>query len=260
MLDRIVAARRARLDDAMKRVPLAELMTQCRALPPSRDFGSALTRAPFAIIAEIKKGSPSRGIFDPDLDHVSIARRYSMGGADAISVVTEPDFFYGALEWLQHVRSAVTMPLLRKDFVISEYQVWESRAAGADAILLILAIIDDQAARQLLNAAHDAGLQVLVEVHDESEARRACDLDVDIVGVNNRDLSTFEISLETSERLYALLPAASTKVSESGIFTRNDCQRLHDAGYDAFLVGEALVTAPDSVAALRALRGEHVAR
>lgn len=260
ILDRIVAARRDKLEDAMKHVPLDELRARCDQLPPARDFKAALMREPYAIIAEIKKASPSRGILDPKLDPPSVARRFAEGGADAISVVTEPDFFHGALEWLERVRAVASAPVLRKDFICSEYQVWESRAAGADAILLILAILDDRAARQLLNTVHDTGLQALVEVHDETEASRASNLGVDIVGVNNRDLQTFEVSLETSERVFGSLPAGAFKVSESGIFTHKDCERLHGAGYDAFLVGEALVTAPDSAAALRALRGEHVAR
>jgi indole-3-glycerol phosphate synthase len=260
ILDRIVAQRLLRLADAMLAVPVTELEKRCAALPAPRDFKTALRHNRYGIIAEIKKGSPSRGMFDPKLDPTDVARSYERGGADAISIVTEPDFFHGALKWLQHVRAATAVPLLRKDFVFCEYQVWETRAAGADAILLILSILDDQNARQLIGLARQVGLYVLVEVHDEIEAKRACDLGAEIVGVNNRDLKTFDISLETSARLFSHLPPNAVKVSESGILTHADCERLRTVGYNAFLVGEALMTAPDVGAALRALRGEHAAR
>jgi indole-3-glycerol phosphate synthase len=254
ILERILAARRARVAAASARVPESELRQRAQEAAGVRNFAAALRRSPYALIAEVKKGSPSRGVFQVDLDPVERARRYRDGGADALSVVVEPDFFFGDSAWLARIREAVDCPLLQKDFFFSTWQVWEARARGADAILIILAMIGDEEAATLLATAREAGLAALVEVHNEAEARRAASLGATLVGVNNRDLSSFEVSLDTSLRLAASLPAWSLRVSESGIRTADDCRRLAAAGYDAFLVGEALVTAADPAAALKGLR------
>jgi indole-3-glycerol phosphate synthase len=255
ILEQIVAARKVRVQAAEKALPLAQLLRRAEAMPPVRDFVSALRENPPAIIAEVKKGSPSRGLFKIGFDPKALAQAYASGGAAALSVVTEPDFFWGDLAWIAGLHASTSLPILRKDFVFSPYQVWESRAAGADALLLILAMLTDQEASLLVLEAKSAGLQCLVEVHDEVEARRAVLLQPDMVGVNNRDLGTFAVALETSERLATLLPSGSLRVAESGISTQSDCSRLAAHGYGAFLVGEALVTDPDPAARIRALRG-----
>ena len=254
ILDRIFAARRLAVAKAEQVCSLSEMRARAMAAEPARDFAAAISSYPFGLISEIKKGSPSRGVFDDNLDPLAIAAAYHAGGTSAISVVTEPEFFYGSLEWLNQIRRTVPQPLLRKDFIFSPYQMWEARAAGADAVLLILAMLEDHTAAELMATAAEAGLKCLVEVHDETEARRASALDVELVGVNNRDLNTFTVSLETSEQLIEHLPAAAIKVSESGIFTRSDCTRLSEVGYDAFLIGEALVTAANPTAKLCELR------
>lgn len=255
ILARILAARRRRVEKAMAHTPESELRRRAAACAPARDFAASLRRPPYALIAEIKKRSPSRGMLRADLDPAALAGKYARGGATALSVVTEPDFFDGDSAWLSKIREAVTCPLLQKDFFFSPWQVWESRVLGADAILVILAMIDDGAAGALLEAAAEAGMQALVEVHDESEAARAARLGARIVGVNNRNLATFQVALEVSERLAAHLPSDAIKVSESGIGSAQDCRRLSAAGYQAFLVGEALVTSADPEGLLCAMRG-----
>jgi indole-3-glycerol phosphate synthase len=254
ILQRILAARQGRVAAAMKTTSEAELRRRAELLEPARDFAAALGRAPYALVAEVKKGSPSRGILREGLNAAALAESYLAGGADALSVVVEPDYFYGDADWLAAIRQRVDCPLLQKDFFFSPYQVWEARALGADAILIILAMIGDDDAALLLATAGQAGLQVLVEVHDEAEAARAAGLGAKIVGVNNRDLATFEVRLETSLHLARKLPANALRVSESGIRSADDCRRLAAAGYGAFLIGEALVTAADPRAALKELR------
>ena len=255
ILERILATRRQRVERAMAETPEAELRRRAGDSPPVRDFAGVLCVPPYALIAEIKKGSPSRGIMRADLEPVALAQQYEHGGAAALSVVTEPDFFSGDPTWLTEIRKAVACPLLQKDFFFSPWQVWEARARGADAILVILAMVDLETAAALLDSAREAGMHALVEVHDDREAARATELGAGIVGVNNRDLATFEVTLETSERLASHLPPNAIKVSESGIRSLDDCRRLHAAGFRAFLVGEALVTSGHPGAALRAMRG-----
>jgi indole-3-glycerol phosphate synthase len=260
ILQRIFEARRASVADAESRVSLETLREESGRRDEVRDFAGALRRPPYGIVAEIKRMSPSRGVLRDDFDPTQLADAYRRGRATAISVVTEPDFFGGSLSWLAEVRRLATCPILRKDFIFSEYQVWESRAAGADAILLILAMLDDPTARTLQDAACRAGLQVLVEIHDVAEAERATALGAEIVGVNNRDLTTFDVSLETSRRLAPRLSDAAVRVSESGIFTAADCAQLSDCGFHAFLIGEALVVAPDPAERLAAMWETRAAR
>ncbi len=255
ILEEIFAARRQRVSEAQSQVSLATLKARAREAQPARDFVKALADPGLALIAEVKKASPSKGVLSTRFDPVALATAYAAGGAAAISVVTEPDFFQGELEWLRTIRTSCPCPLLRKDFIFSPYQVWESRAAGADAILLILAMLNDDDLKTLVAEAKTAGLACLLEVHDEAEAERAARLHPVLVGVNNRDLQTFDVRIETSEKLVPLLPLGSLWVSESGIFTHEDCVRLAKRGFKAFLVGEALVTDSDPTARLRALRG-----
>lgn len=255
ILEQIYAARLERVREAEATVPLSALKSQAASRPRAYDFAGALRSSMPAMIAEVKKGSPSKGVFHERFDPLALAQSYAAGGAAALSVVTEPDFFWGRLEWVGLIRQALELPILRKDFLFSEYQVWESRAAGADAILLILAMLSDHDASRLMKEADQAGLQCLVEVHNESEADRACKLNATLVGVNNRDLRSFEVNLQTSEKLASRLPSGAVRVAESGITSHADCVRLAACGYQAFLVGETLVTASDPAAQLRSLRG-----
>ena len=256
ILEEIFAARRISVAAAELTTPLDLLRERAGDLPSARDFRGALQASPFALIAEVKKGSPSRGVFREDFNPVALAEAYAEGGASAISIVTEPDFFWGSLEWLSTIREAVPCPLLRKDFTFSEYQVWEARAHGADAILLILAMLTDSEAAMLLQSADDAGVHALVEVHNKSEASRAGKLGAKIIGVNNRNLSTFDVSLDVSKSLTDALPAEAVKVSESGIHTFEDCRALSALGYHAFLVGEALIESANPAAAVEKFRGQ----
>lgn len=219
-----------------------------------RGFRHALSLRP-AIIAEVKKASPSRGLLSASFDPVAIASAYESGGAAALSVLTDGEYFQGSLADLTAARQATRLPVLRKDFLLDETQIAEAYAAGADAILLIAAILDVAALRRLREFAERLGLDVLVEAHDEAELDRAIESGATLLGVNNRDLHTFEVSLETSLRLARRMPPGALAVSESGIHTREDVHRLLDAGYSAFLVGEHLMKSPDPAAAIRELRG-----
>jgi len=206
------------------------------------------------VIAECKRRSPSRGVLAPQYDPVAIARHYEAGGAVAISVLTEPTFFDGALGHLTAVRAAVSLPLLRKDFVVDDYQLLEARAAGADAVLLIVAALDQPKLVALREKAAALGLAALVEVHDEEELSRAIDCGARLIGVNNRNLRTLAVDVEASDRLAARMPAHVVGVSESGLQTRADLERLAAVGYKAFLIGERFMTAPDPAKAIQELK------
>jgi indole-3-glycerol phosphate synthase len=219
-----------------------------------RDFKAALTAHPPAIIAEIKKASPSKGLLCPDFNPGAQARAYFAGGAAALSVLTDRDFFQGSLSDLKMARSTAMVPVLRKDFTIDELDIIEAAGAGADAILLIAALLDRPQLEAFRQLAAEFGMAALVEVHDEPELDRALESGAEILGVNNRDLRTFAVSLETSERLAAMIPAGVVKVAESGIHSPGDVQRLRAAGFHAFLVGEHLMKSGDPAASLRALR------
>ena len=249
--------------DHKRRVELPKLPPVDRAvlsaLGPCRGFTKALRREagkPIEVIAESKKGSPSKGIFTEDYDPVRNAFHYQHGGAAAMSVLTDERFFFGHLDHLIAVRKAVELPLIRKDFVVDERQIFEARLVGADAILLIVACLEPGLLRDLYGFAKEIGLDVLVEVHNAEEAATALQIEADTIGVNNRNLHTFEVSLETTfELLPALIGGDRVVVSESGIVERSDCARLEEAGVDAILVGETLMRAGDPSAALRGLRG-----
>jgi indole-3-glycerol phosphate synthase len=250
ILDTIVAQKKkeaALLPPASLTASMQKLLA---ARLPTLDFFSALQlHGPVALIAEVKKASPSAGIICPDFDPVRIAREYEAAGAACLSVLTDEKFFQGSLRNLREVRSAARLPLLRKDFIIDERQIWESITYGADAILLIVRILDDATLKHLQGVAAGAGLTVLVEVHDEAELDRALAAGARLIGVNNRDLDTFKVDLGTTERLAAKLPKDILLVAESGIHTRADVTRVARAGAGAILVGEALMKSPAGIAA-----------
>jgi len=220
-----------------------------------RSFRSALIGDGIAVIAEIKRRSPSAGVISTDMDPVAHARAYERGGANAISVVTEPDFFNGSLDDLMAVREAVSIPVLRKDFTRNGAQIWEARAAGADAVLLIVATLDDTTFRDLVGVAGDVGVDAIVEAHSLDEVRRATAAGASIIGVNNRDLTTFVTDLAVAESVAAALPSSVTTIAESGVSDPEGARRMRVAGYDAILVGEALVRHPDPAAFVAVLKG-----
>jgi len=257
ILDKIVAYKKEELAAAKARVPPSKLDQLVCAAPPLRDFFAALSRKwaaqEPALIAEVKKASPSKGLIRADFDPAAIASAYERGGAACLSVLTDGPSFKGSAEVLIAARGAVSLPVLRKDFMIDPYQVDEARAMGADCILIIMACTPDGLASELSAAARDRGMAALVEVHNEAELERALVLDTKLIGVNNRDLNSFETRLETTERLARLIPPGRTIVSESGIFTPADIERLTRAGAKAFLVGESLMRHKDVESATRTL-------
>jgi indole-3-glycerol phosphate synthase len=218
-----------------------------------RDFAAALRAKRPAIISEIKKASPSKGLLVENFQPAELARQYEMGGAAALSVLTDREFFQGSLDDLRTARAACTLPVIRKDFTLADYHVLEAAAVGADAILLIVAILDDAELRSLRELAAEFGMAALVEAHNAQELERAVRSDARLIGINNRDLNTFRVSLDTSVALAQGIPDGVIKISESGIFNADDIHRLMDAGYDAFLVGEHLVKSGDAAQALREL-------
>ena len=250
IVDDIVRDKRADVSQAKAIAPLAQLQQRPLFRMPRRHFRAALERHPRAIIAEVKKASPSRGVIRPDFDPVRIARMYAGAGAAAISVLTEERYFQGHLEHLAAIRGAVDVPLLRKDFVFDAYQLYEARAFGADAVLLIVAILADSELQELLWLAGELNLAALVEVHDHPELERAACSGARLIGINNRDLRTFHTSLAVTEDLLPSVPADAFVVAESGIETTADLERLERLGVTAFLIGETLMRAPDPGARL----------
>jgi indole-3-glycerol phosphate synthase len=259
-LQRIVARTRAELADRRVAVPLAQLEAEAAAraaADPPRPFAAALARASgtVSVIAEHKRRSPSAGTIREDLEIEDVVGAYERAGAAALSVLTEQVGFGGTLDDLRRARAAATLPILRKDFVVDPYQVAESMAAGADAILLIVAALEPDELAALYAQAQACGLGVLVEVHDARELSRAAQLRPEVIGINNRDLTTLQVDIERTHELLGGVPAGTTVVSESGLRTRADLERLAAAGVDAVLVGEALMRAPDVEAACRELAG-----
>jgi indole-3-glycerol phosphate synthase len=254
ILGRIVEARREAIAHRKRVLPLVALKIAVEKIArPPRDFAAALTQPGLNVIAELKKASPSRGVLREDYRPASLAQSLEKAGAAALSVLTEEEFFQGSLAHLKEARKAVELPILRKDFLLDSWQVWEARAAEADSFLLIAALLDDAALRGLLELGRDMGMEALVEVHDRAELSRALGARARIIGVNNRDLATFQVRLETSLELVEAIPEDCIAVSESGIRAHDDLERLQRAGFDAFLVGEHLMTWPDPGQALRAL-------
>ncbi|MHB8772734.1 MAG: indole-3-glycerol phosphate synthase TrpC [Syntrophales bacterium] len=254
ILDEIIAVKRCEVADGKRATPLDALEARIGALPLTRDFRQALAGAPGAIIAEVKRRSPSRGVIRLDFDPVRIAGEYEANGAAAVSVLTDASFFGGSNGDLSAVKGAISLPVLRKEFIIDPWQIHETRAIGADALLLIAAVLGEQELREYRELAASLGLAALVEVHDRRELEAALASGAEIVGINNRDLRTFVTDIGTSAALAPLVPADRIVVSESGIRSRQEIETLIQAGVRAFLIGETLVAAPDSGAALRELR------
>jgi indole-3-glycerol phosphate synthase len=255
ILARIVAQKRTALDEIRARRVELERAAQARAEHASatRDFRAALISEPPAIIAEVKKASPSRGVLTGQFDPAGIARAYASGGAAALSVLTDREFFCGCLEDLEAARAAVNIPVLRKDFTIDAYHVHEAAAHGADAILLIAAILTEKEMRDFRELAEHYGMAALVEIHDEDELKPALASGARVIGVNNRNLHTFQVDLAVSLDLAGKIPNHVIKVAESGIHSRHEIARLRAAGYQAFLVGEHLMKSGDPAQALREL-------
>jgi indole-3-glycerol phosphate synthase len=260
ILDTILAHKQVEVERQRAKIPQAALEERIERQPPARDFAAALRQqGRVSLIAEVKKASPSRGVLLPSFDHLALARTYAENGAAAISVLTDVRFFQGSLKFLEGIKQAgIALPLLRKDFLLDAYQVYEARAYGADALLLIVAALDDATLSALLELTQQLGMAALVEVHTEAEMRRALALGAQIIGVNNRNLHTFSTERAITAQLAQLLPGGSQRpllVSESGIFSPAHVSEVQGYGADAILVGEALVTAPDIGAKVREIVG-----
>lgn len=259
ILDQILAQTQADLDERRRVAPLSEVESKIAPRRPRVSLAQSLSEPGLSVIAEIKRGSPSRGVFPVQIDPATLAAEYIAGGANGISVLTDTPYFHGSLADMQKAAgiahgAPTPRPVLRKDFIIDPYQIVEAAHYGADAVLLIVAALSPTALSELLGVTEQAGLEALVEVHDEEEMDLAITAGAGVIGINNRNLRTFEVDLGVSERLAALAPADVVKVGESGIFTGDDARRMVDAGLDAVLVGEALVLADDRQAAIQRLK------
>ncbi len=253
ILNEIAAYKRQWVNECKQQIPESELLAQALTRKPL-DFEAALTQKiscrENAVIAEVKKASPSKGIIRPDFDPLAIARSYAAGGAACLSVLTDEKYFQGADAYVSEIRKNVSLPILRKDFMLDPYQVIEARAMGADAILIILAMLDDGQAAEIASAAREQDLSILPEVHNRDELERALKLDTRLIGINNRNLHTFETSLATTIELLDGLSDDKAVITESGIFTREDIAQMNDAGVYGFLIGESLMRQPDPGKAL----------
>jgi indole-3-glycerol phosphate synthase len=254
-LETVVERTQADVARRMRQTPPAELEARLGPVRRGRPFSEALIAEGISLIAEMKRASPSRGPIRPGASVAEVVRGYQAAGARAVSVLTEPNHFGGSLEDLVEARSACDLPLLRKDFVVDRYQLLEARAAGADAVLLIVAALDGERLAGLMAAASDLGMDSLVEVHDEEEVETAVEAGAEVIGINNRDLHSLDVDLGTTFKLLADVPAGTVVVAESGITERGHVSELEDAGVDAILVGEALMRADDPASAVRELLG-----
>jgi indole-3-glycerol phosphate synthase len=253
MLDKIIAQKMEEIEQRRKAAPLTYLQERIGGQKPPLDLAPALKGDHIRLIAEVKKASPSRGLLSPNLNPTELAQTYAEGGAAAISVLTEENYFMGSIEQLAAIREVVVLPLLRKDFIFDPYQVYESRAYGADALLLITAVLSQGQLDEMIALSHRLGLGCLVEVHNEKEVERAVLSGAEIIGINNRDLNSFAVDINTTRRLRPLVPGEKIVVSESGIKSRKDMERLERWRVDAVLVGEALVTAGDTPSKMKGL-------
>lgn len=251
ILDEIMSYHREQLPKIKRDVPLADVQSLAMVAEPPLDFYAALAAEGVSLIAECKKASPSKGLMVPNYDPVALATSYVSGGASAISVLTDGRHFQGSLTHLRDVREAVSVPILRKDFMFDPYQIYEARAAGADAILLIAAVLADSQIAELLGLTHSLGMNALIEVHTEDELKRVLQLGPRIVGVNNRNLQTFEVDFENTARLRAMIPDDVLAVGESGLKSAEDVATMHRIGVDAILVGETLVKSNNALATVR---------
>ena len=257
ILKKIIHRKREEIKECAERISMHELESALVSVSPVRGFVDAIqtriNNSQAAVIAEIKKASPSKGVLRENFRPAEIAKSYEQGGATCLSVLTDIDFFQGSNEYLKQARAACSLPVIRKDFIIDPYQVYEARSIGADCILLIVAVLDDARLNELNNLAHKLGMDVLVEVHDKAELDRALKLDTRLVGINNRNLRTFEVSLNTTLNLLDMVPDDRIVVTESGIFTKEDVSLMRDNNVDVFLVGEAFMRADDPGAELAAV-------
>ncbi|MBK9156188.1 MAG: indole-3-glycerol phosphate synthase TrpC [Chloracidobacterium sp.] len=260
ILDTIIDAKRSKVETLKQQTDLAELIALAENVRRERDTNRMFTALAGSqeprIITEFKRASPSKGVINDKYGPVETALAYQKGGAAAISVLTEEDHFGGSLEDLKHVRDAVELPILRKDFVIDEFQIYESAAAGADAVLLIVSALTSESLQDFQRLAHSLGLDAIVEVHDREEMARAIDVGAALIGVNNRNLRTFEVSLDTSRELIEDAPNGTIMIAESGITGRDEIRELFGLGYAAFLVGESLMRSGDPAAEIRRLNGQ----
>ena len=256
ILDELAAYASFRVAEAKKKIAADEMERKARSLPKGDfRFEHALCNTGVSFICEVKRASPSKGLIAEDFPYVEIAREYEQAGADCVSVLTEPKWFLGSDEIFKEIRAAITLPMIRKDFTVDAYQIYEAKCMGADAVLLICALLDDKQLREYREMAEELGMDALVEAHDAEEVERALKSGARIIGVNNRDLRTFEVDMANSINLRKLAPENVIFVSESGIRTSEDIQRLHDSKIEAVLVGETLMRSPDKKAALEELNG-----
>jgi len=253
MLDKIIAQKREEVEQIKKVATITYLQERIARQKPPLDLAPALKGDHIRLIAEVKQASPSRGMLSPNLNPIELAQSYAEGGAAAISVLTEANYFMGSIEHLAAIKEVVGLPLLRKDFIFDPYQVYESRAYGADALLLIVAILSQKQLKEFVSLSHSLGLRCLVEVHNKGEVERAVLSEAEIIGINNRDLNTFAVDITTTRRLRPLIPKERIVVSESGIKSKRAIEKLGKWGVDAVLVGEALVTAGDVLAKMKEL-------
>ena len=255
ILDKIIDSRKKEVHKLKAKTSIEDFVKQIeKSSFYQADFKAALMGPSLNIIAEAKKASPSKGLICPEFDYIQIAKDYEEGGAAAISVLTEPSFFLGEDKYLTEIKAEVKLPLLRKDFIVEEWQIYEAKAIGADAILLIAAVLSQKEIETFLKRAHSLGLDCLVETHDEEEVKTVIQAGAEIIGVNNRNLNTFEVSLEVSERLKRLVPKDKIFVAESGIHTEEDIRRLKALGVNAVLIGESIVKSDDRLRKLRELK------